>query len=209
MPRLNDVSGMKFGRYTVICRSGSDKRGQATWLCRCECGREKVVRGYALRRGTAKSCGCLVVDTSRALHTTHGLVRDNLKAYRAWAAMKTRCYNQNFKSYPDYGGRGITVCASWINSFEQFFLDMGPPPDGLTLDRIDYNSGYSKSNCRWASQYQQQNNKRNNVRITLNGVTKSVRQWAEDLGIDESTIRWRIKNGWSTEAAVTTQKGGG
>ncbi len=207
MSKLKDLSGMKFGRYVVIGRSGSDSRGQATWRCKCECGSEKVVRGYAIQRGSAKSCGCLVIETSKAVHTTHGLTIGNTKAYRAWVAMKTRCYNKNTRSYRDYGGRGITVCDRWINNFEQFLLDMGTPPAGLTLDRIDYNGGYSRSNCRWASQYQQQNNKRNNVRITINGITKSRRQWAKDIGVHESTIGWRIKNGWSIQDAVTLQKG--
>ena len=128
--------------------------------------------------------------------------------YRLYRGMLNRCYNQNQKSYKDYGGRGITVCERWLPSdygigFKNFLADMGEPPSGCTLDRLDNKGPYSPENCRWASRSDQANNKRNNRWITANGQTKTLAQWAKDLGCSPSNILYRIKAGMSEEQAVT------
>jgi len=126
--------------------------------------------------------------------------------YRTYRGMLSRCQNQNQKSYKHYGGRGIKVCPRWIgvDGFKNFLADMGPPPDGATLDRKDNSADYSLENCRWATKEEQANNKRNNRWITANGKTQTLAQWARDLGCNPSNILYRIKSGMTDEQAVTT-----
>ncbi len=135
---------------------------EAFWLCKCRCGTMKVVRGSTVRNGVSKSCGCLAREEARQRERTHGHTAGGeiSPEYQSWKAMKERCYNPNHVRYADYGGRGILVCARWKNSFENFFEDMGERPEGESLDRINPNAGYSPSNCRWATDKQQNFNRR-------------------------------------------------
>lgn len=128
------------------------------------------------------------------------------KLLSTWRGMHNRCYNQNQKSYKDYGGRGISVDPRWHGSagYQQFVLDMGQPQEGQTLDRIDNAKAYSAENCKWASGLEQANNKRNNRWITANGETKTLAQWAKVIGCKPSAILYRLNSGMSEEAAVTT-----
>ena len=130
----------------------------------------------------------------------HG--KRHTKAYSIWCAMKTRCNNPNASNYHDYGGRGISVCDRW-NDFAAFYEDMGDAENGMTLERIDTNGNYEPDNCRWATMKEQGSNKRNNVLITANGKTQNVMQWAEETGIDHSTIRRRLRLGWNPVKAVS------
>lgn len=179
--------GQRFGRLVVIDRS-SQQAGNATWHCQCDCGTRVIARSDHLASGTTKSCGCLVTDT----FITHG--ESNTKLYRIWCAMKQRCLNPNSESYERYGGRGITICQEWIDSFESFRQDMGPlPSEYHTLERRDNNGPYSPYNCIWATLTEQQNNTRRNRRLTYAGESLTVAQWARRLGIPASTIRGRLK----------------
>jgi len=135
----------------------------------------------------------------------HGLAPRNTKrsnAYRRWQHMIQRCHNPNDKDYPQYGGRGIVVCDRWRYDFMAFLYDMGTPPKGHTLDRIDVNGAYSKENCRWLTAKEQANNRRNTVYLTIHGVTLPLSAWCETHGICSKTVLYRLKQGWSHEDAI-------
>lgn len=134
---------------------------------------------------------------------THGMT--NSPTYWSWVEMKQRCLNPNDPSFARYGGRGIAICEHWLNSFENFLADMGPRPDGCTLDRIEVNGNYGPSNAKWATPKQQARNRSNNVLLTFQGETMCISAWAERLGLPRKTVEKRInKYGYSTEKALTT-----
>lgn len=131
----------------------------------------------------------------------HGM--DGTSVYKAWVSLKARCYNKNDKDYKRYGGRGITVCKEWKNSFERFYKDMGDKPSGKhSIDRINVNGNYCKSNCRWATIHAQNNNKTCNHRIIFNGEDKTITEWSRKLGIPVSTMINRITRGYTIEKTL-------
>lgn len=157
---ITDRTGQRFGRLTVLrLGEGRTAGGGVRWVVRCDCGNEKEVNGNAMVCGNVQSCGCLVPDTR---HHTHGM--SGTREYHVWSAMKTRCLDPGSRSFPDYGGRGITVHPEWVDSFEAWFEHVGPRPDGMSLDRIDNESGYVPGNVRWATRAEQQANRRKAVR---------------------------------------------
>jgi hypothetical protein len=148
--------GRTFGRLTILEDAGRYHR-QQLYRVRCQCGIEKIIRGYQLTAGKTVSCGCLRNERTVARSTTHGLY--GTPENRVWASMRDRCRNPNASGFRHYGGRGITVCERW-NSFENFLADMGPRPQGSSLDRIEVNGNYEPGNCRWATPAQQAINRR-------------------------------------------------
>jgi hypothetical protein len=162
------LAGQRFGRLEVLEFAGGVRK--RFWLCRCDCGEQRKVRTDQLTRGIAKSCGCLQREVATKLgrdsswNLTHGQAKVwplRSLEYTAWIAMKARCLNPNYHHYKDYGGRGITICKRWVDSFEAFFADMGPKPSRRhSLDRKNNNGNYNKSNCRWATAKQQASNRR-------------------------------------------------
>ncbi len=152
--------GDKFNFLTAIKFKHKNKNYQQYWIFRCDCGKEKIINISSVKMGKTKSCGCL----HKKILTTHGMY--GTRTYTSWVAMKERCFNPNNKRYKDYGGRGITVCPRWLK-FENFFEDMGDRPQGKTLDRKNNDKGYCKSNCRYATPTEQNNNKRNNLNAKI------------------------------------------
>lgn len=197
---MTGLVGERFGRLTVVERLDSTERGHSMWLCRCDCGAEKSVLGTSLRKGATKSCGCLSKEITAQSHTTHG--KSATRTFAIWRGMKTRCQNKNSISFKNYGGRGITVCERWM-TFENFLADMGECPAGFSIDRIDPNGNYEPRNCQWVSHKTQQNNRRNNHLITLNGETKTLTEWCEAMKLSENTVRLRLAKGWPAERALS------
>lgn len=209
MPAFIDLTGKRFGRLTVIRRHGTTAYKHPTWLCHCSCGNEHVVTGCSLSQGASRSCGCLDRDQKRAMcierNTTHGLSKT--KIYKTWVGIRTRCYNPRSTGYHKYGAKGIRVCKRWRHSFENFLEDMGLPPSHKhTIDRRDNHKDYSPSNCRWATQKEQQNNRTNNVRITYAGKTLGLPEWASRIGLDRNTIRNRLKAGATVAIALSPKR---
>jgi len=156
-----DLTGKKFGRLLISSYVGRNHRRQSIWSCICDCGNSITVVSTQLKVGKTKSCGCLRVETTAIQGRkmkTHG--RSETLLYRTWGSMLKRCNNPKDKGYINYGGRGITVCQRWQESFENFLEDMGERPEGLTLERKNNNLGYFKDNCKWADRKEQQNNRR-------------------------------------------------
>lgn len=197
MKKVIDLTGRRFGRLTVT--DAAERTGRRiTWLCICACGNEKVVRGDHLKSGHTASCGCLPSG-----NRTHG--QRNTPLYGRWASMVSRTTNPNHPRYPDYGGRGITVCERW-KSFEGFAEDMGSTfsPE-LSLERIDNGRGYEPGNCRWATVIEQARNKRSSHLVTFRGQTKTIAEWAELLGLNYETVHTRLgKQGWPVDRALMT-----
>jgi len=159
---MKDLTDIKFGRLTVIRRAVKEEHVQRKWLCRCECGREKEIRGSHLTSGHTASCGCIYRDGNARRHG-HTVGKKKTKTYNTWEHMIRRCNDPGDKDYPNYGGRGITVCSRWMK-FDNFLADMGISPPDLYIDRTDNNAGYSPDNCRWVTKTVNNNNRRNSRR---------------------------------------------
>jgi hypothetical protein len=205
--KVIDLTGQTFGWYVVLGRVGSDKWGCPTWSSRCACGATRTVSSGKLKSGETSSCGCRRVAVSRAKATTHGETTHGTMSpeYRVWQLIIDRCENPHNKSYADYGGRGIAITAEWRHDFPAFLASVGRRPSaGHSIDRIDNAKGYEPGNVRWATRREQNSNKRSNVLLTIDGVTKLVVHWADENGLKRGTVALRIKNGWAHKLAVTT-----
>ena len=218
--KLRDLCGQRFGRLLVQQRANKPGR-RVVWQCVCDCGAQVSVVADPLLDGRTRSCGCLRDEVTSARTMTHGHTRGargQTKAsreYRSWDHAKSRCFCATDAKYPIYGGRGITMCVRWRDSFETFLADMGPCPAGRTIDRIDNDGNYScghchecrergwPANCRWATHKEQCRNRRNNTLLTLDGNTQCLAAWAEETGIDSDNLCNRLKLGWSVEEAIS------
>ena len=196
-----EMIGKRFGRLTVIAEGEKpSKKSEFHWVCQCDCGNiTKPIRGSTLRLGRSQSCGCYQLECARKTFTKHGLYGSRI--CRIYYGMKYRCYSRSASNYNRYGGRGITVCDDWLNDFRSFYdwaMSHGYD-DNLTLDRIDVNGDYCPENCRWATQKEQGNNRRNNVFLEINGETKTIAQWADESCVPHGTIYYRFKKGITAE----------
>lgn len=191
--RCHDLTGEKFGRLTVIGLDESKQTRKTYWICQCECGGIKSARSDSLICGAIKSCGCMKREQDKVNlgRTTHG--QEGTRLYHIWQGVKRRCNDKNTVCYDRYGGRGITVCEEWNNSFVPFYewaMNNGYTEE-LTLDRIDNNGNYEPSNCRWATMREQSNNRSSNIKITIGNATKTLIQWCEIFEVDYQTVRAR------------------
>lgn len=201
-PRFIDMTGRKFHRLKVVSYAG--KTGtNPLWNCICKCGNPTVSAGAKLRGGQTRSCGCFSREQLARFRTKHG--KSKTLEYYVWKTMVGRCHVKTNRQYADYGGRGITVCERWRESFMNFITDMGKRPVGrFTTERRDNNKGYEPGNCYWATLKQQGRNKRNNRLLTARGKTQCLSAWAEETGMIMGTLHARIKNGWDHEDAIFT-----
>lgn len=192
-----DLSGQTFGRLKVIER-GINHGAEAGWVCRCECGRKVDVRSTCLRVGKTKSCsrkGCKVGKATHRLSAS--------REFFVWAAMIQRCYNPKCKLFKNYGARGIKVCKRWLDSFENFFADMGFRPSSKhSIERIDNDGDYKTSNCKWATKLEQCRNFRRNRLVTAMGKTQCVTDWSYETGVSLGKIVHRLNHGWTPEQAL-------
>lgn len=209
MSTINDLTGLRFGRLTIIKRADdyiSPKGARhVQWECKCDCGKSVVASSCQLNSGNAKSCGCLRKEIYK--RGTHHM--SNTRLFRIWASMHKRCENKNdTKDYPRYGGRGIIVCNEWSgkSGFENFFkwaMENGYS-DNLTIDRKDVNGNYEPSNCRWADRKTQNRNRRDTKIITAFGITKPLVEFCEEYQINKTTVNSRVKDhGMTYEQALT------
>lgn len=207
-PNPNDVRvGGKIGRLLLIkdvrMPHGNRKYTDAGYLCKCDCGKEKMVLRSNLLSGAVTSCGCFQNELVRKRSKKHGKSHD--RVYMIWADMKSRCFDNNRVEYERYGGRGISVCDKWKNSFKAFYDDMGDPPgDDYSIDRIDNNGNYEPGNCRWATTTQQSRNRRNCIVVEYEGEKMCVAELAEKIGKSATLIRSRLKSGWCLDEAINT-----
>lgn len=194
MGRFIPLDGQRFAHVIVLSRNGV-RDGQAAWLCRCDCGGVTTVRGRDLRCGNTKSCGCRKY-AFKVSGLKHGLARGGMprtREYRSWAGAKARCFQSNNPKFPQYGGRGITMCPEWRDSFPAFLRDMRECPAGLTLDRIDVNGHYEPSNCRWATVQQQNHNRRKALRIVCRGAQMNLDEASAAVGLSYGQLLVAVK----------------
>lgn len=206
--------GQKFGRLELVSRVPKLKpTEQQRWKCLCECG--KVLTAYQgnLITGKTTSCGCYRKQVTAALGARTGAVNGgktrthgmrSSPEYRIWGLLKNRVSNPESQDYANYGGRGIKFDPRWA-SFDNFYADMGDRPGpGFSIDRIDNEGDYCKSNCRWATSKTQNRNRRDNVLLDFDGRTQCVAAWAEELKLNAKTLYQRLADGWSIEKTLTT-----
>jgi hypothetical protein len=192
-----DETGNRYGRWTVVSRGPNENKGDfRRWRCKCDCGNIGVVRQAQLRNGMSRSCGCFQRDYIKERMFKHGECHPPTKEYAAWIAMKSRCCDPKHNAYKDYGGRGVTVCPRWLESYPDFLADVGRAPSSKhTLGRKDNSGNYEIGNVRWETRIQQNRNTRRNHLITIEKRTLSVAEWALESGVNRETIYGRLKRG--------------
>lgn len=201
MDVLKDSTGKRFGRWVVIRRT--ENRGKSVmWECLCDCGKIKIVQGTSLKSGRSTSCGCGRIEHHRR---THGLTKHPL--YRVWQRMKGCTTSPSHQDFQYYGARGISIHSEWEHSFETFYswaMENGWK-EGLEIDRIDSNGNYCPENCWFTDRSHQMRNTSRTHRLTYNGKTQSLIEWAIEMGIPVNTLYARINQyGWSVEKALNT-----
>lgn len=204
-PKRADLLGTRFGRLVVVKDLGSNEIGHALWLCKCDCGNEYQATTNHLHFGNINSCGCLKLEGNNKKHG-----QSESRIYQTYRGMKDRCFNKNSVRYETHGARGISICDEWLgkDGFENFYkwaMENGYRED-LTIDRIDNDGNYEPSNCRWADNITQCNNKTTNVLVTYDGETHTVAEWARIVGIKYGTLYARLfRRHWEVERALTEE----
>lgn len=206
---VNDLTGKKFGRLTVIGVADDGKR-KTSYICQCDCGNATKVRADALIAGTTKSCGCLKRESDRKnvskvpsnlIMKDRGFKVGGTRLYSIWQGMKSRCYRKSTPCYERYGGRGIRVCEEWENDYLAFYnwaVNNGYSDD-LTIDRINPDGNYEPNNCHWATNEQQGNNRRTNINIKIGNATKTLKEWCDIFEVDYKKVNARYhRNGFES-----------
>jgi len=184
--------GKRIGRLVVIAETDRrDKNGTIYYLCKCDCGNEKLICGKGLRHTNTVSCGCYNLEKHKKDNPDY-----KHPLYRDYMSIKERCNNPNDKAYKNYGARGIKIVDEWntFSTFKEWALSNGYQ-QGLWIDRINNDGNYGPDNCRWATPKEQQNNKRVCVYITVDGKKQTMMQWSEEKGIKYSTLKQRYDKG--------------
>ncbi len=198
-----------YGRLTSICskyKPANSKYVLQDW--KCECGTVVTRCHSAVRYGTTNSCGCIKSEQLAARNKAsarHGYF--GTRTYASWASMICRCEDPTHEAYHRYGGRGIKICKEWREDFCNFLKDMGERPADRSLDRIDPNGNYCPENCRWATRLEQARNTRRTRRLTLDGVTLTLTEWAEKTGISSRMLHNRLRSHWHLRDALTVPPG--
>lgn len=204
-----DLTGRKFSRLTVIERVYRNRPG-TFWLCECDCGNIRIVQASKLKNGMTKSCGCWSKELQEKFaHRWDGHIKSTRcegKLYRTWSGMRSRCTNTKDPHYRRYGARGISVCEEW-DSFDAFkeWSEKNGFAEGLSIDRIDNDKGYSPDNCRWATPVQQATNRSTSRFIVVNGVSKTISEWSRITGVARSTIAYRADKGLQGEEIISKE----
>ena len=207
---LKDITGQRFGMLVVTGRDRRDGEREAHWHVRCDCGGATIVRGGSLRSGLQDSCGCAGLERTKKAATKHGRTNDSI--FHIWSGMRFRTRNPNSKSWKRYGGRGITMCDRWFDSFEAFLADMGERPSSRhSVERMKNDLGYEPGNCRWALPKEQSRNKSDNHIVVYRGRSMPLAEACETAaaGVPWHKARNRIdKLGWNVERAVESAEDG-
>ena len=207
MGKFMDLVGQSFGRLRVVSLNVEMTARRRVWDCTCECGGSKQANTYDLRAGLVKSCGCLHRERAATLNRTHGLSGKNgesTRTFRIWCGIKTRCLNPNATGYANYGGRGIRLAPEW-ESYEVFLRDLGPCPEGFSIERKNNDGNYEPANCVWADSSVQSRNTSRSRYVVVGGVKRLARDVAKENGVQVGTFKSRLyKHRWTLEAACLT-----
>ncbi len=202
---LIDLTGLPFTKLRVICQGPTHRTPSGSkitmWWCSCVCRNIVLVSSTKLRTKHTKSCGCSTNHFISMSNRTHGLSKT--RTWTVWNQMIQRCTNPKASNYEYYGGRGISVCQPWLDSFESFYADMGECAPTLSIERKDVNGNYEASNCRWATKIEQMRNHRRNRVLTVLGITGCIAALAEHFKIDSAVVHARLRANWDTDRAFT------
>lgn len=212
-PQFINRVGQRYGKLEVIKYVGMAKHS-VYYLCRCDCGNEKIIKYGSLCSGNTISCGCNHQEKMRSMLTTHGMAGhgDRMhRLYRIYAAMKSRCYNPNGKYWNCYGGKGIKICDEWLdpeNGFMNFYTwaMQNGYSDDLSIDRINPDKDYDPDNCRWADDFIQGNNTTANTYMTCGYFTFTISIWCKITGLTNSNVMYRKSHGWTDEEIICTPR---
>lgn len=199
------IAGERFGRLVVLNRDFSKESRKSYWLCLCDCGNEKIVRGDTLKEGKTQSCGCLHKESSKVnLTMNHSHKQSGTTLHNKWIAMKGRCYNKNNPKYYRYGERGIEVYEGWRTNFVEFrdWAIKNGYEEGLSLERKDVDGDYSPDNCEWIPFKDQANNRRLTKWVEYNGEKINLKQLSIKTGINYGTLSRRYNNGYRGEDLI-------